>query len=33
MKLILADISKFKKIQMDGSKVFNHLIHMKNKIV
>ena len=33
MKLILADTSKLKKIQIDGSKVLNHLIHMENKIV
>ena len=33
MKLILADISKFKKIQTDDNKVLNHLIHMENKIV
>ena len=33
MKLILADTSKFKKIQIDDSKVLNHLIHMENKIV
>ena len=33
MKLILSDISKFKKIQIDDSKVLNHLIHMENKIV
>ena len=32
MKLILADTLKFKKIQIDGSKVLNHLIHMENKI-
>ena len=28
MKLILANTSKFKKIQIDDSKVLNHLIHM-----
>ena len=33
MKLILADTSKFKNIQIDDSKVLNHLIHMENKIV
>ena len=33
MKLILADTSKFKKIQIDDSKVLNHLIQMENKIV
>ena len=33
MKLILADTSKFKKIQLDHSKVHNNLIHMENKIV
>ena len=33
MKLILADTSKFIKIQIDNSKVLNHLIYMKNKIV
>ena len=33
MKLILADTSKFMKIQIDNSKVLNHLIYMKNKIV
>ena len=33
MKLTLADTSKFKKIQIDDSKVLNHLIHMENKIV
>ena len=32
MKLILADTSKFKKIQIDGSKVLNHLVNMENKI-
>ena len=32
MKLILADSSKFKKIQIDDSKVLNHLIHKENKI-
>ena len=31
--MILADTSKFKKIQIDDSKVLNHLIHMENKIV
>ena len=33
MKLILADTSKFKTIQIDYNKVLNHLIHMENKIV
>ena len=33
MKLILADTSKFKKIQIDDSKVLDHLIHMEIKIV
>ena len=33
MKLILADTSKFKKIQIDDSNLLNHLIHIKNKIV
>ena len=33
IKLILADTSKFKKIQTDDSKVLNHLIHMESKIV
>ena len=33
MKLILANTSKFNKTQIDDSKVFNHLIHMENKIV
>ena len=28
MKWILANTSKFKKIQIDDSKVLNHLIHM-----
>ena len=28
MKLIYANTSKFKKIQIDGSEVLNHLIHM-----
>ena len=28
MKLILANTSKFKKIQIDDSKALNHLIHM-----
>ena len=28
MKLILANTSKFKKIQIDDSKVLNHLIQM-----
>ena len=32
MKLILADTSKFKKIQIDDSKVLNHLVHSENKI-
>ena len=32
-KLILADTSKFKKIQIDDSKLLNHLLYMKNKIV
>ena len=33
MKLILADTSKFKNIQIVNSKVLNHLIHMEKKIV
>ena len=33
LKLILTDTSKFKKIQIDGSKVLNNLIHGENKIV
>ena len=33
MKLILADSSKFKKIQIDDSNVLSHLIHMENKVV
>ena len=33
MKLILADTLKFKQIQIDDSKVLNHLIHMENEIV
>ena len=33
MKLILADTSKFKKIQIDDSNVLSHLIHMENKAV
>ena len=33
MKLVLADTSKFSKIQIDDSKVLNHLIHIENKIV
>ena len=33
LKLILADTSKFKKIQIDHSKVLHHLIHVENKIV
>ena len=32
-KLLLDDTSKFKKIEIDESKVLNHLIHMENKIV
>ena len=32
-KLILVDTSKFKKIQIDDSKVLNHLLYVKNKIV
>ena len=32
-KLILPDASKSKNIQIDESKVLNHLIHMENKIV
>ena len=32
-KLILVDTSKFKKIQIDDSKVLNHLFYVKNKIV
>ena len=31
MKLILADTSKFKNIQIGNSKVLNHLIHMEKK--
>ena len=33
MELILADNLKLKKIQIDDSKVLNHLIHMDNKFV
>ena len=33
MKLIFADTLKFKKTQIDGSKVLNHLIEMENNIV
>ena len=33
MKLILADTSKFKKIQIDDSNLLNHLIYIENKIV
>ena len=33
MKLILADTSKFKKIQIDDSKVLNHLIKWKIKLL
>ena len=33
MTLILADTPKCKKIQIDDSKVLNHLIHMENKFV
>ena len=33
IKLISANTSKFKKIQIDDSKVLNHLIHMENKIL
>ena len=33
MKLIFADTLKFKKTQIDGSKVLNHLIQMENNIV
>ena len=33
MILILVNISKFKKIQIDDSKVPNHSIHMENKFV
>ena len=33
MKLILADTSKFKNIQIDDSKVLNHLIPMENKML
>ena len=32
-KLILVDTSKFKKIQIDDSKVIIHLVYMKNEIV
>ena len=33
MKPIFADTLKFKKTQIDGSKVLNHLIQMENNIV
>ena len=33
MKLILADTLKFKKIQIDDSKVLNHLTHMEKKLL
>ena len=33
MKLIFADTLKFKKTQIDGSKVLNLLIQMENNIV
>ena len=33
IKLISANTSKFKKIQIDDNKVLNHLIHMENKIL
>ena len=33
MKMILADISKFEKIQVHDSRVLNNLIDMENKIV
>ena len=33
MKLILANTSKFKKIQIDDSKVLNHLIQWKTKLL
>ena len=33
MKLILADISIFEKIQVHDSRVLNNLIDMENKIV
>ena len=33
VKLILADSSKFAKIEIEDSKALNHLIHMENKIV
>ena len=33
VKLILADSSKFKKIQIEDSKALNCLINMENKIV
>ena len=32
IKLILANTSKFKNIQIDGREVLNHLIHMENEI-
>ena len=33
MKLVLANTSKLKKIQIHDSKIPNHLIHMENEIV
>ena len=33
MKLIFVDTSKFKKIQIDGSKVLNRLIYLVNEII
>ena len=33
MKSIVANALKFHKIQIDGNKVLNHLIHMENKTV
>ena len=33
MELIVADTSNFKKIKIDDSKVLDHLIHMKMKMV
>ena len=33
MKSIVANALKFHKIQIDGNKVLNHLIHIENKIV
>ena len=33
IKLIFANTLKFKKTEIDGSKVLNHLIQMENNIV